>query len=181
MEIRVLTIAFVASIVLLGCSGSKKVQATNPDLDEMISAKKIEFRATAAQPFVTNALSQFSGSGLLPPGSTVGRIDLNGRENFLKIEGDSVSANLPFYGERRMGGGYNNDTGFNFEGKLKDMKIVKEENNKSYRISFQINKQTEVLNVRFQLFRSLAATMTIVSTQRTNMGYTGTVRGLEEE
>ena len=47
-----------------------------------------------------------------------------GTNNFLEVKGDSVSADLPYYGERQIAGSYNNrDVGVQFEGLAKDFEL----------------------------------------------------------
>lgn len=170
----------VLSIALIGCSASKKVLLTNPVLDTLMAQKKMRFKVTSANPVVTNALSQIAQSGLIPPGSSINRINLAGAGNFLKIYGDSVSANLSYYGERQIGGGYNNNTGIKFNGVPDTFEIVKDDTKKSYRIKFNIREQTESFNVYVQINRGLAGTIAITSSHRTGITYTGIAEELPE-
>lgn len=176
-----ITLALMFSIVLLGCSSSKKVAVANPALDTMMAQKKIEFNATSLRPVVTNAMSQVAQSGLIPPGSNIGRIDLSGTSNFLKIDGDSVSANLAYYGERRLGGGYNSTTGIEFNGVPENLEIVKDDTQKSYSIKFSIREKMETLKVYIQMPPSLSGTIDITSSHRTRIAYTATAQALKEK
>ncbi|WP_175416203.1 DUF4251 domain-containing protein [Aggregatimonas sangjinii] len=154
----------------------------NADLDTMVQKERFEFNARTARPMVTNAISQIAQSGLLAPGNSVGRIDLGGTANFLKIAGDSVSANLAYYGERQLGGGaYGNNTGIVFEGVPQDMEITKDEKKERYNINFSIKEDMEWYNVYVQINPNLSGTVDVVSSHRTRIGYTGTVNALQEE
>lgn len=169
-------------LTLIGCSSSKKAPMANADLETMVQNERLEFNARTARPMVTNAVSQIAQSGLLAPGNTVGRIDLGGTSNFLRIAGDSVSANLAYYGERQLGGGaYGNNTGIVFDGVTQDLEITKDEKKEKYNINFSIKEGMELYKVYVQINSNLSGTMDIISSHRTKMGYTGTVSALREE
>lgn len=169
------------TILLLGCASSQKTYETNAALDKMMSQKRFEIKAKFAQPMVTQAMSQVALSGLIPPGSTINQINLNGSSNFLRIQGDSVSANLAYYGERQMGGGYNNNTGIVFKGVPENIEIVKNEVKQNYTIKFSINGKTENFMVNATAGTNLTGTINITSSHRSRIGYTGDVKAAEED
>lgn len=169
------------TILLLGCAASQKTYETNTALDEMMSQKYFEIKVNFAQPTVTQAMSQVAQSGLLAPGNTINQIDLNGSNYFLRIQGDSVSANLAYYGERQMGGGYTNDTGIVFKGVPENIEIVKDEVKQNYTIKFSINDKTENFMVNATAGTNLTSTINITSSHRNRIGYTGDVKALEED
>ena len=180
MRLKDLLWAVVFGMLVIGCSSSKKAMVTNPVLDTMMEQQKMEFIATSAHPTVTNAISQIAQSGLLAPGSTVGRIDLGGNSNFLKIDGDSVTANLAYYGERRLGGGYNSNSGIEFKGGAEDLEIVKDDVKNSYRLSFRVREQVETFNVTITLSSKLIGTLDIIGSHRTRIAYSGRANTLKE-
>src|SRR5690606_39971153 len=84
----------------------------------------MEFRIVnqCALPTMSSSMMKLSSSGILGPGNSGQRIDLSGNGNFLEVKGDSVKANLPFFGERQMGGGYNSEgAGIQFDQVAKNM------------------------------------------------------------
>lgn len=169
------------TLLLLGCVASQKTYETNTALDEMMSQKHFEITAKFAQPMVTRALSQVALSGLIAPGSNINQIDLNGSGYFLRIQGDSVSANLAYYGERQMGGGYNNNAGIVFKGVSENIEIVKDEVKQNYTIKFSINDKTENFMVNVTAGTNMNGTINITSSHRSRIGYTGYVKALEED
>lgn len=125
-----------------------------------------------------------NNSGLLPPGSNVSRIDLTGNSNYLKIDGDSISAYLPFYGERQLGGGYSNRTvGIEIDGEYRDLKVTKgKKDSKEIRFSAKDKNSTnENYNVYIQVFSNKTSNITINSSHRTRIRYSGKMTPLEKE
>lgn len=146
------------------------------ELDELIKSKAIEFEADWAIPFATNSLNQISNANLLPPGSSASRINLNGNPNFLKIKGDSVSAYLPYYGERQFGVVYNNsNVGIQFNGILEDYEVEKDEEKQSYKIRFKVSATSDYYNVFITVFPNLRTYIDINSNQRLIISYQGDV------
>jgi len=175
-----LLIAIVAS-VLVSCGTSKEATAEElQELDQLVEERQFEFDLQFARPFVTNSLNQLDNVGLFRPGDNASRINLDKNSSSFKFEGDSVTADLPYYGERQMGGGYNLDTGINFKGLAKDLDIIKKEN--QYQIKFNIKGEgVENYQVTLTLFPGFSGTININSTQRFPIRYDGKIELLKEE
>ncbi|MGB7394833.1 MAG: DUF4251 domain-containing protein [Pricia sp.] len=167
-------------LVILSCGGTSKTVGEdngNERLEEFISEKSFEIISDRAFPMATNALNSIANAGLLPPGSTAGQITLIGNSNYLRVIGDSVSVYLPYYGERQMGGGYNNDgPGIQFEGVPTEMEITKNNDKKRYDIRFQMKDDSELFTVNVSLFPNLSSVININSSQRFPIRYSGNVR-----
>ncbi|WP_396637761.1 DUF4251 domain-containing protein [Maribacter sp. R77961] len=173
----------VVLVVLLGCSSTKK---TNVNPEELAAFKRFvengrfEFNATAAFPLQTQAFTSVANSGLLQPGSNSGRIDLTGNPSYIKIMGDSISAYLPYFGERRVSGGYGANTDISFNGRVKDYEIVRDSLKHTYKIDFRMEQNTEVYDVHLTVFPSRNANLSLNSTQRSTIRYDGVVQELTE-
>ncbi|WP_430966795.1 DUF4251 domain-containing protein [Spongiimicrobium sp. 2-473A-2-J] len=174
----------VCSLLLWTCGSSEKTTARyfqdTKALDELVAQQAFKISADWAQPMATNSLNQLANAGLLPPGSTINRINLVGEANYLKVEGDTVSAYLPYFGERQMSGGYNADQGITFKGVPKNFEITKNEKKQRYVMRFQINNKTETYQVNAELFPNLSSTISVNSSQRFVIRYDGQVSGLPE-
>ncbi len=170
------TLIIIASIALFyGCSSTGKTHVTNTALDDLMQKKTVEMAIRTAEPMVTQAMAQIANSGLLQPGNNISRIDLSGQGYFIKIVGDSVSANLPYYGERQMGGGYNANTGIVFEGITDDLEITKNDKNASYSIQFSTSDTSETFNVTTVIGTQWNSSTDIQSSHRTRIRYSGKV------
>src|SRR5690606_7693517 len=117
------------------------------------------------------------------PGSTAGQINLVGNTNYLRMDKDSISAYLPYFGERQMGGNYGGTNGgIEFEGVPKNLKITPTDKN-GYNISFSINDKEnnpENYRVYIQIFHDLNANMVISSSQRLSIRYRGVAMPLQK-
>jgi hypothetical protein len=124
----------------------------------------------------SQSFNSIANAGLLPPGSTASRIDIAGTGGYFRLVGNSVKANLPFFGERRMGGGYNqNQTGIEFDGIAQDLSISDMKKGDGKTIRFNIKEKTESYQVIAQLYPGGTARLTVSSSHRTNMWYQGNV------
>lgn len=174
----ILLVGLTAAI--FGCGASKELKEPNAKLDQMIDQKAFEIKIRTAEPLVTQALNQIANSGMLPPGNNISRIDVTGSGYFIKVQGDSVSASLPYFGEQQMGGGYNSDTGIKFDGLSKNLEIVKDETKQSYTVKFSIGSSSEVFGVLTVLNNNLTSATNITSSHRNRIRYSGDVIGLSQ-
>ena len=171
---RVITLCIIGfTMLIFGCKTIQKIVEPNAELDHMVAQRTFRIDAERVRPLVTNSLSQVVSSGLLPPGNTAAQINIAGNGSYFKMEGDSVTADLPYFGERQMGGGFNNRTGIAFEGEPQDLQIVKNEEKQTYEVDFNIRKESEVYQVKLWLFHQSRATILINSSQRFSIRYDG--------
>lgn len=163
------------SMIVFGCSSTRKVVEANNRLDELVKNKSIKIEINAAEPMVTTALAQIANSGMMAPGNTVGRIDVKGQGYFIEIEGDTVSADVPYFGERQMGGGYGEDAGITFEEQVADIEISKDDVKQRYQIRFSITDVVETYMVNIDVFPNMNCDVRVSSSHRNRIRYTGKV------
>lgn len=175
---RTSLIIIFAFSVLLGCSSSKTAISDSHAIHGLLASKQIEFTATSANPTVTQSLNSIANSGLLPPGSNISRIDLTGNNNYLKIFGDSVSANLPYYGERQFGGGYGSATGIEFNGLPDNYTQEFNSNKQKYTISFQISDTSDQYTVYMDIFPNRSSNVSVNMANRNAIQFSGTISSL---
>lgn len=162
--------------LLMACGASKEIKEPNLVLDQMMNERSFKIDMRTAEPQLTQAMSQIANSGLLPPVNSMTRIDVTGSGYFIEVQGDSVSANLPYYGERQMGGGYNSDSGIAFNGVTDDLVIKKNKGKSSYTASFSITGNSERYFVTTVIGSSLYTTTSIQSSERNRIRYSGEIR-----
>lgn len=134
---------------------------------------KFTIVSNAAKPLVTVGMSQLQNSGIIRPGSSISRFDLTTIENHLIMDSTQVDLFLPYYGERRMGGGYNTDAGIKYKGPVKDLVVEHNKDQGFYIIEFGVRDKTESLDIKIRLYQNLKTHIYINSTQRTSINYDG--------
>lgn len=166
----------------VGC-GTTKGLKNSPEqiaeLHELVQSKSYVFTANRAYPMPSQAFNAIANSGLLPPGTNSGMIDLTTITSFLKIDGDSITGNLPFYGERQFGGGPTAKTGIAFKGVPFEYDQFYNEAKGYYEIVFEIADKTEQYQVNVSLFPNNFANVSVNSNHRSTIRYSGTVERSE--
>lgn len=178
MKIRNISVVVLVSMMLFGCGSSKQPVVTNAALDAMMEQETFQIMVTSAEPQVTSAMAKVASSGMMGAGNTVSRIDLTGQGYFIKLEGEKVSANLPYYGERQMGGGIGSDAGITFDTTASDVKITKDEEKKSYDVTFNVRNSSESFSFTIAISAGLSSSTSVTSSQRNLIRYSGKVSEL---
>lgn len=176
--------AYLFLLMSVACASSK--DQTSPEaiaaLDKMIADKQFEIDATWALPMASQGLNSIANAGLLPYGSNASRIDISGTGGYLRMVADSVKADLPFFGERRMGGYYNqNNTGIKFEGIPNDLSFSSNRKDSGKTMRFNITEDSENYQVIAELYPNGNARLTVSSSQRTNIWYQGNLSEYKKE
>jgi len=174
------------SFVFFNCGTGGKTaisKSQKAELDSLMAAKNYVITCDWAQPMMTNSMNNIFNSGLFPPGSAGNQVNLMGNANYLKIVGDSVAAELPYFGERQIGGGYNGarDAGIQFEGIPKSWETEKDKKSGRYEIRFKMNQASENYNVYVVVFPNLTSSININSSQRFPIRYNGSLSKIKEE
>jgi hypothetical protein len=173
----IMLMAFIA-VAISSCSSTKTGTAKEfAEMTQRIQDGNLRIAVDAAYPANTVATQQVLNSILRGTGDTANRVDLSGDGHFIEIGSERVQASLPFYGERRQGGGYNNtnDAGIQFDVVPKEYTVEQEEDLYRYRISFVADKGIENFNADVVLFANGTAVIYVTSNTRTRIEYRGRV------
>jgi len=172
----------VVSVLIISCGSMKDADATtNAELNDWVNNRSFEIESNFAMPMNTAAVNAVLNSGILGPGNNSNQISLIGTPNYLRIEGDSIEANLPYFGERRMGGGYNSrDAGITIDGLLKDYRVETKRGMYIIRFDARDTQGNEMYSFTLNLSPNQNANMSVNSTQRTNIQFRGRVEAIEE-
>ncbi|MGB5698207.1 DUF4251 domain-containing protein [Muriicola sp.] len=180
-----LGILLFIALLSVGCGSTSSVEA---DLNKIqfltktVEEAHYEIISNWAFPLMTQGLNSLANSGLFMPGSNANSIDLMGNTNHLTVKGDSVSVSLPYFGERRMGGGYgNSDNGISFNGIPDTYSIEWDKKKNRYVVKMEVKQKTETLQFIITVFPSLKADINVNSTHRTSIRYSGNMRAISEE
>ena len=182
LKLAVMLFVVAANIACSSASKVKNGKKSFEQLDALMTAKDFEIISNWALPLATNSLNSLANAGLFQPGSTAGQISLIGNPNYVKIKGDSLLVYLPYFGERQMGGGYNNrGPGISFDGIPQQMVIKKNEEKERYDIRIKMKDRTESFNLTITIFPNFDTAINVNSSQRFSIRYAGSARAIPSE
>jgi hypothetical protein len=167
--------------MLLSC-GSSKIESTpeqRNNLVKLIQTKNFEITSDMAYPQVRSGMNSLQNSGIIAPGNSISQIDLTGNTNYVRIVGDSIYAELPYYGERQLNVAYNgSDTFISINGLIQDYSTKESLKDNSYDISLSARNKTELLKFEIRIFPNLTTSMLVNGPTRFPIRYTGKVESL---
>lgn len=178
---------FFSGLLLLvvfcsGCGGTKSSLTPQDlaNLDKLVNQQEFKIESDWAYPMISSAMMQLND--LLGPQNNMQRISLIGNVNYLEVKGDSVKAYLPYFGERHMGGGYNNKgEAIQFDQKATNLKIERIEHKNQYHITFSAKEGAESYTIILQVLANNRTIMIVNSSQRSTIRYEGSIASLKEE
>ncbi len=182
---KIVVSILVVLIVFIGCTSTKTV--TEAQQKEMVLwGVKIPFKilSNRASPTPTPAFSAVANSGLLAPGNSVANISLIGNANFFKMDGDTISAYLPYFGERRFGNNFgNNEGGISFNDKPLIEEIDYNVKKQRVEMHFRIKQErdNEIYDILIFIFANHSTQISVNSSERTLINYYGKIKQLETE
>ena len=180
--VKYLLLMFLCS----NCAGSMVddayTQESYNNLLRVIASKNFEILVDRAEPRMTNALTQVLSNSVLIPGSTPSNIYLNGY-NSLKIKGDSIKADLPFFGERFFGG---KPGGISQNIAIENIpqKYIVKKNDKEHLVEIQFNindkvHSNELYEVSITVYPNKTSVIFIQSSVRSLIKYSGELKIFE--
>lgn len=165
--------------ILTGCkSGSEPTQAQAKKakaVEKTLNHNDFEIHFDKAFPQGTIAFQQaYYSLHLLSPGSSANAIDLSGITSYIKVKGDTISGKLPFYGERYFGGGYGANANIRFNAVPKSFHRKTKEKLTEIKFTIADKKHAiESYQVFLKIFRHGRAYLSLTSTQRSTISYSG--------
>jgi hypothetical protein len=168
--------------LLVGCNASKNVISPQEkaEIVEILESRQYRVDFNAAFPQNTVATQQVVNQIMLPTGNSSARIDIAGDGDFMTIKNKMGMADLPFFGERRIGSSYNNtDVGINFDNEVTDYQIM--DDKKSIRVSFRVRGVDDAYKVTLNVFGNKNVTAFITCSDKTNMKYDGTLSRITQD
>ncbi|MCM4156822.1 DUF4251 domain-containing protein [Gramella sp. AN32] len=103
-----------------------------------------------------------------------GQVNLIGNPNYIRIYHDSVEVDLPYFGVRQMGGGYNSTAGFEYKGTRKNFEMKENQRNGGLVLKFETIQDSETVDYIVTLFPEGKANTQIISAHRDNISFQGT-------
>lgn len=164
----------------VGGSTSKESQLN--ELKELLATKSFKFVAETAHPMQTYAVTQVTNALLRNTGNTAGTIFLTGSGDYIKIAGDSVTAELSYFGELRLVSSIDHrDSGINFNAEHQNFMITETKKRKALNLEFDIGTKTDMYNIVMLIYPSKRANIVVNSSNRTSIRYSGEIVVLDEK
>lgn len=163
-------------LFIIGCGSTQMTvdPAKEQELKDMIMNKEFKLLMNTASPLNTLDISQLSF--MLPNGSTPSRIFLNGGEDYFKMSGDTISADMAYFGTQQLGGEYNsNKAGIIFNGAYNEYHMKYDEEKKIYTLSYKINNKRESFNINVKIWLNWKCEVYINTSHRSAINYNGFV------
>ncbi|MDY8136092.1 DUF4251 domain-containing protein [Aquimarina sp. 2201CG5-10] len=183
---RYFLILILGMFLMIGCTSSRDLSTQNKEdtaANKPLDISKLSIECDWAYPMISTSLIAIANSGLFPTGSSVNQVNLVGNPNYFRIQGDSISVYLPYFGEQQLGRSYNNrDTSIQFDG-IPDSFEIKENTKKNRRIlKFGFKYKTESYRAQIILYDdNNRSDITVTSSHRSQIRYRGFASELEEE
>lgn len=180
----------ITLLLLTGCSSSIKTyteqeQKAYENLQNLIASKSFEIIAHTAKPMMTNALTQVLSANLLPPGNTPAHISIMGTSNYLRVTGDTIQAQLPFYGEQFFGSSIGtNQQGITFNDIPEYYTVTLNDVKHSIDMIFKIRdtyRNNERYEISITLYPNNSCTINLQSTSRSSIQFSGDVKAWQKK
>ncbi|MFO7851802.1 MAG: DUF4251 domain-containing protein [Bacteroidota bacterium] len=175
LKIHGIFIVIIISILLTGCAA----------LVEKIKERRQEREEEIAQGYEEMKELAFSGSyrfeaNHVYPGSGYRTADVTGQNYFLSVHYYDVKAYLPFYGQQYMVD-TRRTTGIKIDSKLENIMIEESDSRNRVLVRFTVPGEADNYLVSLDIGPSGNANLTISSSRRSTISYTGKVTPLKHE
>ncbi|RZS93825.1 DUF4251 domain-containing protein [Aquimarina brevivitae] len=184
MDMKKVLYYFILGAICVSCSSTKQTvdSATAAKIQTLVTSDRWTVESDWAFPLTTSSINIMYNAGLIPPGSTGNRINLIGNTNYFTKVGDSISVYMPFFGDRQLGGGYNNtSSAITFEGAPKRYEVKRNEKKAVTTIETAFTSKTESYNAILRIYDSGITEIIIYGSHRSSMRYTGRINKLKEQ
>ncbi len=173
--------AVIMLLFMMSCSTYKPLtEAQKLALQAWGTEKAFVIESDWAKPLPTAALNAMANTGILGLGNSAGSISILGNVNYFKMKGDTITAHLPYYGERYMGGGYNTKIAIEFDGIPRSKEITWNEQKQRAEMRFSIHQKddNELYDIFIMIFSNNTTRIDVNSAERSLITYEGKIKAL---
>ena len=188
-----LSFVFLTAVLTLfwGCKTNKldknEAKAKNLALLETIFTQdNYHIDIEVAYPFTSVATTQVSNVLLRNTGNTANRIDIRGDGNFIKIQNDTLTGYLPFFGEQRSGSGSygGSNLAIQFDEPLEDLTKQLNKDKGKIELEFTANQKgtdNEKYDIRIDIYPNKNVSVNITPVFKTFMRYSGKLEPIDDK
>ncbi len=109
------------------------------------------------------------------------QIDLTTRQNFMKIDGENASAQMPYFGRAFSGGYSSSDGGIKFDGTMENYKIQRNDKKRRLNISFKVKGEGDNYSCSLSISSVESASLSVTSNNKQGISYNGFIKENSEE
>ena len=171
--------AVIILMLMMSCGSAKLLtEAQKLELQAWGIEKAFIIESDWAKPMPTAALNAIANSGILGLGNSAGSINLIGNVNYFKMKGDTISGYLPYYGERYVSGGYNNNLAIEFSDIPYRKEITWTEQKQRTEMRFKIHQKddNENYDIFIMIYSNNSTRIDVSSSERSFITYEGYIK-----
>ncbi|NJN25446.1 MAG: DUF4251 domain-containing protein [Cyclobacteriaceae bacterium] len=142
---------------------ARQLEGAYQQVLELLKSKQFEFVAQKALPMRGR------------------QIDLTTRNNYLRVNGDKVEADMPYFGRAYTGGYSTSDAGIKFNHTPEEYELVTNDKKNRALVKFRVKGDGDSYNCTLQLSSLGNASLSVISNNKQGINYTGSVHELKED
>lgn len=175
---------FLMIYIVSSCKSSNSLQkeTISQKVSILLKDNRFNIECTQIYPTNTSSLQAVVNANLIPPGNTIGVINITGFDNYFKIHGDSISLDLPFYGEQQLSGlGYNRtNVGFLFSGIPKQFSKSTNTKKNIEIFNYSFDNGNESCKAQIKIHPQGNTDIYITSSHRSSISYRGSIKVISQ-
>lgn len=109
------------------------------------------------------------------------QIDLTTRQNFMKIDGENASAQMPYFGRAFSGGYSSSDGGIKFDGLMENYNVRQNDKKRRISISFKVKGEGDNYSCSLSISSMESASLSVTSNNKQGISYNGFIKENSEE
>ena len=159
----------------------ERIETAYNSTKELIESGTFQFEAFWANPLgndVANIGQNISGGGAIFQG---GRVDVSSNDNFVNVDGKKTDLFLPYFGRVFFPKRINNQGGIKYKGDITNYRIKINDDKQIITIKFEAKTENDYLKFSYRINSGGSATLTINSTNRQTISYTGDIKILNAD
>ena len=179
---KTLVQAVIILLLMMSCSSSKPLtESQKQELQAWGTERAFVIESDWAKPMPSTALNAITNSGILGLGNSAGSINILGNVNYFKMKGDTINGYLPYYGERYVSGGYNNNLAIEFNDIPDRKEITWNEQKQRTEMRFKIHQKddNENYDIFIMIYTNNSTRIDVSSSERSFITYEGYIKEFE--
>lgn len=186
--ISILLLVFAINTLSFSQTRAERKQAkkekTAKEFEEtkaLIASGNFQFEANWATPLGNDATNIGRS---LPGGSAIfkgGRVDVSNNDNHVKINQNNADLFLPYFGRVFFPKRINNERGILYKGQMKNYKVDVKEKKQRISIKFECDSPGDFLKFSYSITSGGSAILSVNSTNRQTISYTGKIIAIQAE